>query len=175
MWVQLATAALGISAALAELTQALLESETSGKIHTASHCKNIPGDAGWPQVQAWSKLNRTVNGGLIATVPMGSVCHDPTYDEAKCKELTEHWGLAQLEYVFWHHNSYHASNTKLFTAFHDLQNSCLCIFKTTAAHHSHPDPKNATWGTMHRIRSMFNQLTILGQVLILRENIIFVL
>ncbi|KAJ6788504.1 hypothetical protein PWT90_01618 [Aphanocladium album] len=97
MLVQFLTAALGFSATRAESIQALLEPEPFRAVQSAPHCKNIPGDAGWPQQQAWFKLNRTLGGNLISTVPLGSVCHDPTYDETKCKELTQNWGLAQLD------------------------------------------------------------------------------
>jgi hypothetical protein len=36
-------------------------------------------------------LNQTVSGKLIKTVPIGSPCHDPTYDEAACTELKAQW------------------------------------------------------------------------------------
>ncbi|KKY37574.1 putative isoamyl alcohol [Diaporthe ampelina] len=45
-------------------------------------CRCLPGDACWPATSSWDSLNTTVGGKLIATVPIGSVCHDPTYDEA---------------------------------------------------------------------------------------------
>lgn len=60
-------------------------------------CKYIPGDASWPQPQHWSRLNQTVNGRLIATVPIGSVCHYPNYDETRCNQLTTNWGLANTQ------------------------------------------------------------------------------
>jgi hypothetical protein len=59
-------------------------------------CKVIPGDAAWPNSQAWDRLNRTVGGKLIATVPIGHVCHAPTFDEAACSKLQSDWGLASL-------------------------------------------------------------------------------
>lgn len=67
-------------------------------VHTARHCKYIPGDVGWPHPQLWSQLNQTVEGRLIATVPVGSVCHDPTYDEAECLAVTANWARPQLRY-----------------------------------------------------------------------------
>lgn len=93
------TTALAFRAVTAEIPQAALGSETSAAVQTALRCRYIPGDAGWPQPQLWSQLNRTVNGRLIATVPVGSVCHYPNYDEAKCNELTTNWGLAHIEYA----------------------------------------------------------------------------
>lgn len=58
---------------------------------TTSSCKCFPGDACWPSDNQWKSLNTTVNGRLIKTVPLGSPCHDPTYDAAQCKYLQDQW------------------------------------------------------------------------------------
>ncbi|KAF1948088.1 FAD-binding domain-containing protein [Byssothecium circinans] len=54
-------------------------------------CRYIPGDAGWPSAKEWQQLNATVGGRLIATVPLGSVCHTKgdfaAYDAAACAAL----------------------------------------------------------------------------------------
>ncbi|KAK3308326.1 uncharacterized protein B0T15DRAFT_490914 [Chaetomium strumarium] len=44
-------------------------------------CRVLPGDTDWPSHAEWARLNETVGGRLIATVPLASACHDPTYDE----------------------------------------------------------------------------------------------
>lgn len=54
-------------------------------------CRALPGDANWPDRASWAKLNNTVHGRLVATVPIGHVCHDPTYDEAACAALQQAW------------------------------------------------------------------------------------
>ncbi|OTA66087.1 FAD-binding domain-containing protein [Hypoxylon sp. EC38] len=54
-------------------------------------CKYLPGDANWPSQDEWSALNNTVHGRLIATIPLGSPCHDPTYNEELCFSLQEQW------------------------------------------------------------------------------------
>ncbi|KAI0179866.1 FAD-binding domain-containing protein [Hypoxylon sp. FL1284] len=54
-------------------------------------CKYLPGDANWPSKDEWAALNSTVGGRLIATVPLGSPCHDPNYDEELCASLQEQW------------------------------------------------------------------------------------
>ncbi|KJZ74711.1 hypothetical protein HIM_05828 [Hirsutella minnesotensis 3608] len=54
-------------------------------------CKCFPGDECWPGPEAWAKLNSTVAGRLIETVPLASPCHDPDYDEAKCSAIREQW------------------------------------------------------------------------------------
>lgn len=54
-------------------------------------CRYIPGDKGWPNRVLWEQLNDTVNGRLIATVPLGDVCHDQgqfaAYDQSACAAL----------------------------------------------------------------------------------------
>ncbi|KAF2258396.1 putative FAD-dependent isoamyl alcohol oxidase [Lojkania enalia] len=58
--------------------------------HTPA-CKYIPGDAGWPSPKTWSRLNSTIEGRLIATVPIAHVCHDrgafAAYNETACADL----------------------------------------------------------------------------------------
>ncbi|KAL2126475.1 hypothetical protein VTI74DRAFT_843 [Chaetomium olivicolor] len=57
-------------------------------------CRNIPGDARWPTIEAWNRLNATVGGKLIATVPIAHVCHDPSYSVEACAQVTQQWDLA---------------------------------------------------------------------------------
>ena len=56
-------------------------------------CRYIPGDGGWPSAHVWQRLNATVGGRLIATVPLGRVCHQTgsftAFDEAKCEDLAK--------------------------------------------------------------------------------------
>lgn len=65
----------------------------------ASRCRALPGDPQWPNEAAWAKLNSTVRGRLIATVPIGSVCHDPNYDAAACAALKEKWMQPVTQFV----------------------------------------------------------------------------
>ncbi|KAH8682945.1 hypothetical protein BGZ60DRAFT_368557 [Tricladium varicosporioides] len=58
-------------------------------------CHCFPGDSCWPSAAKWNALNTTVGGRLIATVPIGTPCHDPTYDAAACTALKEAWELPQ--------------------------------------------------------------------------------
>ncbi|KAJ5379865.1 uncharacterized protein N7496_002293 [Penicillium cataractarum] len=57
----------------------------------SSSCRCMPGDDCWPAASAWASLNNTVGGRLIATVPIGSPCHDPNYDAAACTALQNTW------------------------------------------------------------------------------------
>nr|POE87418.1 fad-linked oxidoreductase zeb1 [Quercus suber] len=57
-------------------------------------CRSIPGDPSWPSAAQWDVLNRTTGGKLIASVPLGSVCHDSVfgpYHEDKCNALRAKW------------------------------------------------------------------------------------
>ena len=42
------------------------------------NCKCMPGDGCWPSTADWTALNSSLGGKLVATVPIGSPCHDPT-------------------------------------------------------------------------------------------------
>jgi hypothetical protein len=38
-----------------------------------------------------------VNGNLVKVVPIGAVCHDPTYDKAACAEVKANWNDVQTQ------------------------------------------------------------------------------
>ncbi|KAF3766642.1 6-hydroxy-D-nicotine oxidase [Cryphonectria parasitica EP155] len=54
-------------------------------------CKCFPWDSCWPSENEWNTLNTTVTGRLIKTVPLGSPCHDPNYNESLCNDLASEW------------------------------------------------------------------------------------
>ncbi|KAI0386910.1 FAD binding domain-containing protein [Hypomontagnella monticulosa] len=62
---------------------------------TCQDCRCIPGDSCWPSSSDWALLNQTVQGRLIATVPLASPCHEPFYGEAECAVLKQDWPYAQ--------------------------------------------------------------------------------
>jgi hypothetical protein len=62
-----------------------------------SSCKCFPGDSCWPLTSTWTALNETVGGRLIATVPLGSPCHDPDYDADTCEYLQEQWQYEEVQ------------------------------------------------------------------------------
>ncbi|KAH3920290.1 hypothetical protein HBH56_002450 [Parastagonospora nodorum] len=79
----------------------------------AEECLCLPGDACWPSQNTWSALNSTVNGKLVATVPIGSPCHDPTFDGDACENLKAQW-LNPLTHIPSSHSvmqSYFANQT----------------------------------------------------------------
>ncbi|PYH45020.1 putative isoamyl alcohol oxidase [Aspergillus saccharolyticus JOP 1030-1] len=78
--------------ALAAATAALTSTVTATN---ASDCHCLPGDSCWPSTASWDALNSTVNGRLVATVPVGTPCHAPNYDADACKELQSNWYYPQ--------------------------------------------------------------------------------
>ncbi|KAK2055185.1 FAD binding domain-containing protein [Colletotrichum caudatum] len=74
---------LAVATALATLT--------SAAVAPKQQCLCLPGDACWPSTASWDALNTTVSGRLVATAPIGSPCHDPTYDAAACEALQSSW------------------------------------------------------------------------------------
>jgi FAD/FMN-containing dehydrogenase len=56
-----------------------------------SHCRCRPHEACWPTNEQWSSLNSTIQGNLVATRPIASVCHEADFDEAACKTVKERW------------------------------------------------------------------------------------
>lgn len=62
-------------------------------------CRCYPGENCWPSPEDWATLNSSVSGRLVATVPLGSPCHDPIYNAAVCKTLQENWVWPQEQSV----------------------------------------------------------------------------
>ncbi|RAL16297.1 putative isoamyl alcohol oxidase [Aspergillus homomorphus CBS 101889] len=74
--------------ALAAATAALTSTVSATN---SGDCHCLPGDSCWPSTSSWDALNSTVNGRLVATVPVGTPCHAPNYDAAACKDLQSNW------------------------------------------------------------------------------------
>ena len=60
-------------------------------------CRCLPGDGCWPKAQEWERLNSTVGGRLVATVPLSAPCHDPTYNAAECLNIKNLWAFPNLQ------------------------------------------------------------------------------
>lgn len=76
---------------------------------TAAACKCGPTDKCWPSAAKWAALNSTVNGRLIKTIPIGSVCHTTTvvdstatntFDATKCADVQANWHFPQVSCLF---------------------------------------------------------------------------
>lgn len=84
------------------LTTSLVGTLYLSALVNANPCRFIPGDDGWPGMDDWNELNKTVNGRLTVTVPQASVCHQHpyfNYDETACESLQSAWDSAQTLYV----------------------------------------------------------------------------
>ncbi|KAG8673900.1 hypothetical protein FPOAC2_07401 [Fusarium poae] len=74
----------------------LLALATSSGVAAKENCKCFPGDSCWPSDAEWSRLNNTVGGRLVATLPLGSPCHDPNYNAKECKNLQNEWHYSSI-------------------------------------------------------------------------------
>ncbi|KAL0574411.1 hypothetical protein V5O48_007551 [Marasmius crinis-equi] len=54
-------------------------------------CRILPGDSSWPTEDVWDAFNHSIDGRLIKTIPIGSPCHDPTFDEEECNKVRSNW------------------------------------------------------------------------------------
>lgn len=75
---------------------------------TNSTCKCFPGAECWPSIEQFDALNDTVNGRLIATVPLAVDCHTPYFDNVTCSLLQSEWTDSLVQCVFrpaarWQH------------------------------------------------------------------------
>ncbi|OTB02672.1 hypothetical protein M426DRAFT_322434 [Hypoxylon sp. CI-4A] len=66
----------------------------------SGQCRTIPGDLSWPSEADWNSLNKTVDGKLIATIPIAAPCHHSapgnpdTFDQEACDALRNEWFFA---------------------------------------------------------------------------------
>ncbi|KAJ7092987.1 hypothetical protein B0H15DRAFT_1021003 [Mycena belliarum] len=62
----------------------------------ARSCKTIPGDESWPSAATWARLNDSIDGRLIRTIPLGQPCHGPAYNASQCAEIRMQWNSSAL-------------------------------------------------------------------------------
>jgi hypothetical protein len=79
------------------ITLALLPLEVASYVINNGTCRCFPGDPCWPTQHEWYAFNDTVNGQLIKTVPLGSPCHAPDYNEILCEELKSEWISSSIQ------------------------------------------------------------------------------
>jgi hypothetical protein len=66
---------------------------------SSTSCRVIPGDTSWPSAVEWATFNTTIEGRLIATIPIGAPCHRvfsngsniSTYNQGQCDALRNAW------------------------------------------------------------------------------------
>jgi hypothetical protein len=59
-------------------------------------CKLLPEDWNWPTRHEWNQLNITLNGALLSSIPLGSPCHGPSFNDAECAVLKNKWNDPQI-------------------------------------------------------------------------------
>ncbi|KAJ6449463.1 hypothetical protein C8R45DRAFT_1044851 [Mycena sanguinolenta] len=52
----------------------------------------------WVQTRdtVWNAFNQSIEGRLIKTIPIGSPCHDPTYDKGQCNIIRDNWHIPEF-------------------------------------------------------------------------------
>lgn len=68
----------------------------------SARCRCFPGDACWPSRSEWDKFNKTLEGKLIATIPIASMCHESPfaqYDKEACEQLRSVWDYPETHLV----------------------------------------------------------------------------
>lgn len=144
-------------------------------VATNTSCYVLPSDSEWPSTSTWDTLNTTVNGRLIATVPVGSPCHDPTYDAAACLLLQTDWTLASTQYAaFSISRTWVNSNLTDYLATIRHLRQCKNTGQTTAAILSQTRHRPALWETMLAMPSMSRVLMISLRHWSLRKPMTFV-
>lgn len=71
----------------------------SSAVGAANNCRCFPSEACWPAPETWSKFNESIDGRLIATVPLAAPCHAPNYDADECNALRKGWIWPEEQYV----------------------------------------------------------------------------
>lgn len=56
-----------------------------------SRCRCLPGDACWPSLDEWNKLNASIANNLLISFPLAQSCHDPYYNEQVCAFVHQNW------------------------------------------------------------------------------------
>ncbi|KAI0191339.1 FAD/FMN-containing isoamyl alcohol oxidase MreA [Astrocystis sublimbata] len=76
-----------------------LHSGIESRAANSSQCRCFPGDACWPSKPVWDAFNKTIDGKLIATVPLAAPCHDSKfarYNLVECTNLQHAWFTPEL-------------------------------------------------------------------------------
>ncbi|KAJ5947494.1 FAD binding domain protein [Penicillium verhagenii] len=122
---------------------------------SSSECRCFPGDDCWPSTSVWNAFNQSVDGRLVATVPLATPCHTPHYDEEACASLKTGWDLPEE-----HYQSSSSFMAPFFTngtcdPYHPISKPCtLGNFVRYAVNVSTPThvAKTLKFATQHNIR-----------------------
>ncbi|EFQ99475.1 6-hydroxy-D-nicotine oxidase [Nannizzia gypsea CBS 118893] len=67
---------------------------STAPVDAKPQCRCYPGEPCWPKQKQWDAFNSTIGGKLVATVPIGSPCHDSSFgplDPTACTALKSKW------------------------------------------------------------------------------------
>lgn len=80
-------------------------------------CKSTPSSKDWPSDRDWARLNSSISGHLIKTIPPGAVCHpdQASFDALACPSVTAGWQTS-----IWHTND-------PVSSLHDNWNNDTCL------------------------------------------------
>ena len=91
-----------LAAFVAYLFQGIASPYLYGAPAEQARCRCFPGDECWPSKAQWNDFNLTLQGKLIATNPIASVCHNSqfgAYDAEACNHLRSIWDLPETHHV----------------------------------------------------------------------------
>ena len=82
---------------LLTLSQLSAAIAVSAQTSPSGQCKHIPGDPGWPSGDAWSALNQSISGRLLAPLPLAISCYPDGKPiapnaSAACSAAATGWG-----------------------------------------------------------------------------------
>lgn len=60
-------------------------------------CRCFPGEPCWPSLAEWARFNKSLDGRLIPTVPLGKPCHAPFYRAGECDSLRAQWTAPEIQ------------------------------------------------------------------------------
>lgn len=82
-------------------------------LNTNATCLHMPGDTQWPNDTEWNAFNASIEGGLIAGLPLGHVCHGDDYNSSLCDVLKVQFTQPPVHFAdpvsvmspYWQNNS----------------------------------------------------------------------
>lgn len=102
---------------------------TSAVVERTDACRCRPHEPCWPSQDTWTALNASMDGVLHAVKPVGTVCHDPTFNGAACavvQNMTSDslWRVQQPGAVQW--TNWEAWTEQNETCYLDLPRQAAC-------------------------------------------------
>lgn len=105
----------------------LIPLAASATVQTQCRCR--PHEPCWPSQDTWAALNSSMDGVLTSVTPVGTVCHDPTFNDAACAVVQNMtgdslWRVQQPGAVQW--TNWEAWTEQNETCYLDLPRQAAC-------------------------------------------------